>query len=802
MPTEKLISFHIEKQFPAIYREEGQELVQFVKEYYKFLETDTRQSLYNGRRIFEYRDIDTTLERMLLFFKKKYLADLPFNDETVRIVVKNILGLYRRKGTQAGLELFFRLFYDETIKIYYPARDMLRPSDSEWKSGDYLELRPNSGIFTAPQSSVTYTYADIIGKRIVGQASRASATVDKINFITINNTIIPIVFVNNITSNFIKLEGIICDIDGVPINFGSINGSLSTIEINDSFGQAVLDNEIGDMITFQTPRGIGGRGIVTEVTENFTGIVRYTIEDGGWGYSTDTTRLLVSNQIAFYEEGQVINIVQNDPIEDQNGNTGTIIDRNNIAIGIRASENSEFTANSVIRTTNKDSLSSFALTANTGLVITLSEAISRAANNVEPEKTLFEAIVSGSRKLGDIDNDGSITSQDVIELNSYLNGSQTNQTIISYIENEFKNYLEANTSYEEYPAFEFRFISMVPKNDTSPGDLFPDTSNTGDVVVSDLTNEESVSLIFDIIGNYVDVTLDASNYSNAPAVLPMSSGLNPIDINTPLDQAFDLTEVEIGTIVGFNNINPGLDYVNDVFAIAEDSRLIPFSRRNQFITLENIPATLSVGNEVEQNGIRGKVLRIQDRTITVRPYTYYGFNAVDPIVFGGAEWGIDSISVDFGNEMAGKNATITAVTDFGVGRITRVEVIDSGYGYADRDTANILGENGNVISQGTVVLSGSGSTQGFWASLDSHLNGYVKTLAADGVDEYFESNKRIQDSEYYQEFSYEVQSKLDIQTYEESLKEIAHVAGTKVFGKFNLEEEMFTPITSILEINI
>ncbi len=68
MSIDKLISFHIERQFPAIYREEGAELIQFVKEYYKFLETEDNQSIYNSRRIFEYRDIDTTLDRFVIFF--------------------------------------------------------------------------------------------------------------------------------------------------------------------------------------------------------------------------------------------------------------------------------------------------------------------------------------------------------------------------------------------------------------------------------------------------------------------------------------------------------------------------------------------------------------------------------------------------------------------------------------------------------------------------------------------------------------------------------------------------------------
>ena len=92
--VEKQISFKIAQQFPAIYRENNDELVSLVTDYYKFLETTPNQSIYNARRMFEYRDITTTLSSMILFFQKKFLADLPLlNDTSVRLVVKNILDL-------------------------------------------------------------------------------------------------------------------------------------------------------------------------------------------------------------------------------------------------------------------------------------------------------------------------------------------------------------------------------------------------------------------------------------------------------------------------------------------------------------------------------------------------------------------------------------------------------------------------------------------------------------------------------------------------------------------------------------
>jgi len=713
MQIEKLISFHIEKQFPAIYREDGQELVQFVKEYYKFMETNENQSLYNGRRMFEYRDIDTTLERMLLFYKNKYLSELPFDSQTIRIVVKNILGLYRRKGTVEGLELFFTLFYNESIKVYYPSKNIFKPSDSEWKSGNYLQLSPNSGLFNSTKTDTTYTYADIIGKTIVGETSRARATVDKINFVILNNSFTPIIFVNDNTGEFIGSEGIICEIDGIPINFGKMYGSFTSIEIDNSYN-GTTGNNIGDLVTFQTsPDGFGAKGLITGVTENFTGVVSYSVEDGGWGYSIDSTKLLVSNQIIFLDnEGGKFELLET--LEDNLGNRGAVIGQNDISIGVRMESGDEF-------------------------------------------------VESNTIVISTTDRDVNVDIQDL-----------SGETL----------------------------IRIVAKNETSPGALYPDTANTSDVIVGEITNEETVSLIFDVIGNFTDVTLDALNYNSSPALIPMSGNTDPITINTLLEDAFDLTPVELGTIVRFDNINPGADYVNDVFAAAFDTRISLFSRRLQQITLEAVPATLGIGSEILQNGIVAKVLGLVDNTITVRPYTYYGFDSITPIEFGGYQWNIVSLSTDFNSEIAGFNSTINADTEFAVGKITNVKIIDSGYGYINGIEANIIDPAGNIAAKGIISAKNQGSTGGFWSSLNSHLNGYIKTAAADGIDEYFISGKFIHDSDYYQEYSYEIQSKIGIETYEKPLKEITHVAGTKVFGKFNFEEELKIVLSSDIAIEL
>ena len=156
------------------------------------------------------------------------------------------------------------------------------------------------------------------------------------------------------------------------------------------------------------------------------------------------------------------------------------------------------------------------------------------------------------------------------------------------------------------------------------------------------------------------------------------------------------------------------------------------------------------------------------------------------------------MSKDFtSNKVAGSNAITRAEVIFENGIIEEVEILDSGYNYVHNTQAEVL-KNGVVVSGGILSAQGQGKSSGFWSTYNSHLNGYTNV---NGKLKYYNSDKYIQDSNYYQEYSYEIQSKLNIENYEESLKEITHVAGTKVFAKFNLEEFISTPISTKVVIN-
>ena len=127
----------IASQFPSIYREEGSFLVDFITAYY------THFDATNDRDIPKLKDIDTTLTTFLVYYKKKYLADLPIDTVVdTRFIIKHISDLYKRKGSEESLRLLFRLFFDEDIDVFYPSTALLKPSDSVFGGDTYLEMLP------------------------------------------------------------------------------------------------------------------------------------------------------------------------------------------------------------------------------------------------------------------------------------------------------------------------------------------------------------------------------------------------------------------------------------------------------------------------------------------------------------------------------------------------------------------------------------------------------------------------------------------------------------------------------------
>jgi len=84
----------------------------------------------------------------------------------------------------------------------------------------------------------------------------------------------------------------------------------------------------------------------------------------------------------------------------------------------------------------------------------------------------------------------------------------------------------------------------------------------------------------------------------------------------------------------------------------------------------------------------------------------------------------------------------------------------------------------DITVTGRVVKGGIGKGRGRWLSNDGFLN----------------DTKYIQDSYYYQDFSYELRAASQLDKYKNILYETFHIAGTEMFGEFLLKNKDSMPI--------
>lgn len=264
------ISHNVERQFPAIYREEGETFIAFVKAYYEWLE-QSDQALGKGRNLFSTDDIDRTGAEFIKHFREKYMVGIPAtiqNNVCPRFIQKHILDLYRSKGSAEGLKLLFRLLYNEDIILYIPSRDILKPSDGVWVEPKYIEVSNNP---------YNYLYE---GQQITGASSGATAFVDSYKRVYIDDRIVHLFYVTNIQGTFGVSEQLLNGIDLEQATY--ILGSPVSLTVN----FAVPDQPTGEQ--FISDVTVGRNQIYGLVANSFDvtdGFINFIVRDGGTKYS-------------------------------------------------------------------------------------------------------------------------------------------------------------------------------------------------------------------------------------------------------------------------------------------------------------------------------------------------------------------------------------------------------------------------------------------------------------------------------------------------------------------------------------
>ena len=320
MDSIKNISLFLEKQFPDFYAEEGPEFIQFVKDYYEWMEV-SGNTINKTRSLFEYGDVDTTTEALLEHFRKKYMVSISEDIVTnKRLLIKHINEVYRSKGSIEGLKLLFRLVYQESIEIYLPGKDMLSVSDGKWKIPLYIEI------------DLIEVDPSFINARIIGSVSGASAFVERFESIYLGNFRANILLISNIIGDFLVNETIYYEGIDPLISKPTIKGSVVEVSITTS----TSNNVVGDLLTPVSSNGISAelKVAVASIRETVfnNGSLEFTIVDGGDGY-TLTSNVSISYGSANTGSGANFDIGSLSNIRYFNYNTNIIGDSANTIVG-------------------------------------------------------------------------------------------------------------------------------------------------------------------------------------------------------------------------------------------------------------------------------------------------------------------------------------------------------------------------------------------------------------------------------------------------------------------------------------
>lgn len=125
----------------------------------------------------------------------------------------------------------------------------------------------------------------------------------------------------------------------------------------------------------------------------------------------------------------------------------------------------------------------------------------------------------------------------------------------------------------------------------------------------------------------------------------------------------------------------------------------------------------------------------------------------------------------------GHNAVVTSRVANAQGVAIAVEVVKSGYGFVPGETVYLsTSDNEGIVVTGVSVIDLDGVDDGYWRTSKSFLSDVIK----------------IQDSYYYQDFSYEIVVNRMLSTYEQIVKDLVHPTGIALFGRFRVKNELIS----------
>ena len=682
------------------------------------------------RSLLEWGDVDTTLPSLLTRFKSEILSGFPDDmAANERFVIKHILDLYRVKGTSRAARLLFRMIYDEDIEVFEPWRWIFSPSAAEWYIPRYLEV-----------SSSPY-FSQLSGTIIRGAQFGATARVEESYIRDASGRNANILTISSVRGRFHRGEYILVDaIPEMTADFAPrVVGSLSAISVVDGgSGYAV-----GDTLNVYG-KGIDARARVAAIRTQ-SGSLNYTLVDGGSGYTLAANVSITgpgsgaSFVVGSIKNKQIITINE-DLISDYLGQQLDVY-ANGFVVGF-SSNSGAFTPGEQIVFGAGESVRSLDVLPITGSLIRGENVTWSGGSGVVAitDDTMVRLrSVSGSFTSGMLIT--GTTSSAVVQLNSVF-GTRWNEANGYLVSVNSTHMVISNVSMISSDGWIINNVSVGAGGSNYSNNDFVTFTGVGTGGFATVETDDNGEIL------HVGVRDWGSGYESAPTAV----------INTSSGSGASLTPV-VHLAGGYYHVNTVVtgSSSGSTATVANTSRMTDWGFPKFASGADNLDSVLF-------DSMTWDDLEIGTIASLTRKLGGSGWTSNATIQVTEDEVAIRSIA-DGAGGILGNNAIVTGTGGTALGVISALEVVDSGIAYEPGELLELESDQ-ELIALGRSVIDLDGVGAGFWKNRKSMLS----------------AEMRLQDSRYWQRFSYDIMAPRMLVEYEDVVRRLIHPAGFALFG--------------------
>lgn len=837
------ISKLIKNQFPDFYKEEGENFLAFMEGYYEYMEQEGKLT-HEIRNLESYRDISTTTDDYIQYFFNTLLPSVPIDVVADKKLMAKYIGEFNRsRGTLASYNLLFRTVYNEDVELNYPADQILKVSDGDWRIDRYLVTSYDAKLYT------------FIGKTIKGVESAAEALVEDVVRRVIRGRDLMQIILSNAKGTFNNLEPIRLlsdtNADGLtPI----IEAGINQVQITSPGGEY----RVGDIVKLISDDiGEFAKVVVTD-TSDLGGTLTFSIQNGGSGYTastdTDGTEISLTGGDGSSPASFIIGTSDINDTYSIQININTIASNNiygALGASINGSQMSTF-ANTIIGATDygfpesaagvtaginyhdhKDAWISIANTVDTGITsgsIATANAIFGATSGANGQIT--SVIRSYANNLVVCRIDGYRDWQTGEKVNISTSTGTTVGTVSKFAANTVGWHpvqIAVISGQELLEGEEIRgrtsgAIGVVRHvGAANTGAYTAPSSTVRDVITyrvgantsANLTSQFTTGPMKPFLANESVVRVSAN--TTVGNVVYTTSNASVESIYTKLEDAFIFDVGVFGTIAKLSNVIGGAGYSKAPTVNVTENNIASLGIGEQIITMvsaNNELFDIDTTDRITQTPASGDIKLVLERnTLANSSYevvakVWQPINQRDPGNIKFANNTVATLERIVGDYTPGyepdnravsntMSVTITSIDDRGVlgknaiinagvganGTITGIRTLDSGFSYKHNENVRLEATTRPLATgaTGTLSLKGVANSEGYYATSRSQVS---------------TSRGYIQDGEYYQEFSYEIVSPISLARYRDFALKLCHPAGQALFGKYRSQSNAYVTVTA------